>query len=157
MTSALTGAAQQVAQAAHSGITSLLAVAEIQPGGTLPSYTVKEDDPQTSFSIDNISGKNIIVRNYNNCFQISDTDKHHRSVYREHSALHAALKSQGTSKIMRNSKQRTWKTSTSLPSMMRLLPSSYHHLFSKLLADLISAQGMESEIGSRWHAYVNSN
>jgi hypothetical protein len=61
MTSFLTGAAQHAALAAHVGVASLLASVQVQPGATLPSVTVKEDDPNESFALDNISGINVIV------------------------------------------------------------------------------------------------
>ena len=61
MSSVLIDAAQQATQAAHAGVTSLLAKAQVRPGDTLPPIAVKEADPNESFNLDNISGKNIIV------------------------------------------------------------------------------------------------
>lgn len=61
MTSFLHNAAQQAAQAAHSGVTSLLAAAQATPGTELPSFTVKENDPQESFALNNVTGRNVFV------------------------------------------------------------------------------------------------
>jgi 2-Cys peroxiredoxin 5 len=61
MSSVLIDAAQQATQAAHAGVTSLLAKAQVRPGDTLPPIAVKEADPNESFNLDNISGKNIII------------------------------------------------------------------------------------------------
>jgi len=61
MTSVLAGAAQHAALAAHAGVASLLASSQVQPGATIPSITVKEDDPNVSISLDNLSGKNVII------------------------------------------------------------------------------------------------
>jgi hypothetical protein len=74
MTSVLTTVAQHAAQAAHAGVTSLLASAQVQPGATLPSVTVKENDPNEGFSLADISGTNVIVCNL---FYVISSMQHH--------------------------------------------------------------------------------
>lgn len=74
MTSVLAGAAQHAALAAHAGVAALLASSQVQPGAIIPSVTVKEDDPNESISLDNLSGRNIIVRgSSSSVFDINNT------------------------------------------------------------------------------------
>ncbi|KAF8892633.1 Redoxin-domain-containing protein [Infundibulicybe gibba] len=56
MASAIAG----VAQAAHSVATSILATAQIQPGGVIPAQSVKEDAADTPTPLV-LKGRNIIV------------------------------------------------------------------------------------------------
>lgn len=63
MTSLLASATQ----AAHSAAASLLAKAEIKPGENIPAATVKEDNPEKSFTLNDIPGKIVIVRTYQSC------------------------------------------------------------------------------------------
>lgn len=62
MTSVLASTAASAAKAAHAGAASLLSAAQVKVGATIPSSTVKEDDPQAAFSLgEGLTGKNIIV------------------------------------------------------------------------------------------------
>lgn len=50
------------AQAAHKVATSLLSTAEVKIGQTIPvHHTVKEDDAQKGFIIQNLQGRNVFV------------------------------------------------------------------------------------------------
>jgi hypothetical protein len=60
MASILTAATE----AAHSAVGGLLAKAQVQPGGTVPSISVKEEDPASPFEL-KLEGKNVIVSKTN--------------------------------------------------------------------------------------------
>lgn len=50
------------AQVAHKAVTNLLSAAEIKIGQTIPAqHTVKEDDAQKGFTIQNLQGRNVFV------------------------------------------------------------------------------------------------
>lgn len=100
------------AQAAHSAVTSLLSVAQIQPGHTIPSQTVKEDSADRSFPL-TLKGRNIIAR----CpCPAGPALTPRRSASLARSPAHAARRSQHTSTATPSSRQRASTRSSSSPS-----------------------------------------
>lgn len=114
MTSILTGAVQHAALAAHAGVASLIASAQVQPGASIPPVTVKENDPNESFSLDNISGRNVIVCSHSpttlNIILTNLVIFLNRSVFLGRLRRHAAPTFPGTSKGTRSSRRRALKT-----------------------------------------------
>lgn len=99
MTSILASATQ----AAHSAAASILAKAEIKPGESLPAATVKEDNPEKSFTLNDIPGKIVIVRTCHCQWLLADINERllnnartvRRLACRALSLLHAAVRYPG--------------------------------------------------------------
>ncbi|GJJ10661.1 hypothetical protein Clacol_004888 [Clathrus columnatus] len=61
MTSVVSSATVQAAQAAHSAAASLASTQQIKPGASIPDIQIKENDPKQTFSLAGLPGKNIIL------------------------------------------------------------------------------------------------
>lgn len=61
MTSIVSSATATAAAAAHAAAAALSTTLQIKPGSSIPDVAVKENDPDQTFSLANLPGKNIIL------------------------------------------------------------------------------------------------